>query len=350
MKHIVAVISLTILLCLAVACNKAPNGVIPESTMEDMLVDLQLADAYIESHWDQFPDDSSKLVLKQSIFAKYGVTPELYDTSLVWYARNMDVYVKVYDNVIARLQDMRASDNDNSSPSQPVQTPTRHTYAAQGDSADLWHGMRRWTLTQGMRIGYITFDIEPDKEFFPGDRYEFQFSLKPVRSTFRTFIAVDYKDGGTTYVHRYTCNDGWNNILLQSDSTREVSRVYGYLYYNIVQGDIAYVDSLTLLRTHLDRNTYSAASNHKTIERVKRDLPEVAKPGDPVPPQQTSVPVVKPKDRPVVHQQGQPTTGATKQPDGTYKPKEGVNKSSANRHVTQSPNASHLPRTPKQRD
>lgn len=345
MKHLVAAISLTLLLCIAVACNKAPKGVIPESTMEDLLVDLELADAYIESHWDMFPDDSSRLVLKQSIFAKYGITPELYDTSLVWYARNMDVYVTVYDNVIGRLQGMRNQnkDDNNNASGLRQQLPVRHTYAQQGDSADLWHGNRQWILTSGMKSGFLTYDIEPDKEYFKGDRYELQFDLKPVRSTFRTFMAVDYKDGGTTFVHQFSCNDGFNTLLLQSDSTREVSRVYGYIYYNIMQGDIAYVDNLTLLRTHCDRNTYSVASGHKTIERVKRELPEVAKPGDNAPAQETEpqIPVVKSTD----HPQG----ASIKQPTGSFKPKEGVNKSSASRHVTQSPNADHLPTATKPR-
>lgn len=338
MKHLVAVISLSLLLCLAVACDKAPRGVIPEGTMEDMIVDLTLADAYIESHWDQFPDDSSKLVLKQSIFNKYGVTPELYDTSLVWYARNMDVYVKVYENVVTRLQDMRSSNNDaGSSPASPGNMPqVNHTYAQQGDSADLWHGNRTWTLTPGMKSGFITFDMEPDKESCQGDRYEFQFSLKPVRSTFRTFLAVDYRDGGTAYVYHFSCNDGWNNTLLQCDSTRDVRRIYGYLYYNIQQGDIAYVDSLTLLRTHLDRNTYSAASGTKIVERVKH-TPDVPKPGDAAP--------TAPADKPAATQ-----VQTVKQPQGSFKPKEGVNKSSVERHVTSSPNADHMPRTPHPRN
>ena len=106
MKHLVAVACSLIIVGLAVSCNRAPDGVIPESTMEDLIVDLEMADAYIDSHWDQFPNDSSRLVLKQSIFMKHDVTPELYDTSLVWYARNMDVYLKVYDNVIERLKNM----------------------------------------------------------------------------------------------------------------------------------------------------------------------------------------------------------------------------------------------------
>lgn len=326
MKHIVVAISLFVLLGFAVACDKAPRGVIPESKMESLLVDLEIADAYIESHWDQFPDDSSKLVLKQSIFSKHGVTPELYDTSLVWYARNMDVYIKVYDNAIGRLQKMRNSpDMDSPSPDNGMgrNDAIKRSFAQQGDSADLWHASRRWTLTSGMESGFITFDITPDKEYLTGDRYEFMFKLKPVRSVFRTFMAVDYQDGGTTLVNHFSCNDGWNSLSLQSDSTRTVRRIYGYLYYNITRGDIAYVDSLTLLRTHFDRRTYSAVGGYKTVERIKRVPPAPAE-GNADNGNAAGLPAVK-------------------HPEGHFKPKEGMNKSSASLHVSNSPNLKHTP-------
>ncbi len=338
MRHLVAAISLALLLCLAVACDKAPRGVIPESTMEKLIVDLELADAYIESHYDEFPSDSTRLLLKQSVMAKYGVTPELYDTSLVWYARNMDVYIKVHEKAIARLEGMRGEVTGNAvSTRNNATATTSHLYPSQGDSADLWQGPRRWMLTQGMKSGFVTFDVEPDKEYYRGDRYEFMFALKPLRSSFRTFMAVDYKDGGTAFVSHFSQIDGWNNLSLQTDSTRDVRRIYGYVYYNIVPGDVAYVDSLTLLRTHLNRDIYAAGAGVKTIERVKRepDQPATSAPTAPVgdtltPPKGHLVPRVAPQ--------------ATQQPQGTFKPKEGVNKSSATRHVTTSPNAEHLPR------
>ncbi len=328
MRHIVAVISLALLLCLTVACDKAPRGVIPESTMEKLIVDLELADAYIESHYDQFPNDSSRLVLKQSVMAKYDITPELYDTSLVWYARNMDVYTKVYENAATHLQGMRDNLNGNAAGTRNnAADGLRHSYPSQGDSADLWQGPRRWMLTQGMKRGFITFDIEPDKEYYRGDRYEFMFALKPVRSSFRTFMAVDYKDGATAYVSRFSQLNGWNSLILQSDSTRDVRRIYGYVYYNIASGDVAYVDSLTLLRTHLNRNIYAAGAGVKTIERVKKS------------PVRTTV--ISPTGDTV---QAPSVKSVPQQSQGSFNPKQGVNKSSAPAHVTTSPNASHLPR------
>lgn len=320
MKHLVAAIFITFVLCLVAACDKAPRGVIGESTMEDLLVDIELADAYIESHYDQFPNDSSRLVLKQSIFAKYGITPEMYDTSLVWYSRNMDVYVDVYDRVIGRLQAMRDSKvgQIDGRVNAAVNTQ-RRSFASHGDSADLWHGPRRWILTHGMKSGFISFDVEPDKEYYQGDRYELMFLLKPVRSSFRTFMAVDYKDGGTALVSHFSQNDGWNSLVMQSDSTREVRRIYGYLYYNILQGDIAYVDSLTLLRTHCDRNNYSTAGGIKTFERIKKEPTAL---NDSIKLSNSTLTPHKTSNA----SSAVPTATPSQQPQGIYKPKEGVSR------------------------
>ncbi|WP_407405832.1 DUF4296 domain-containing protein [Sodaliphilus sp.] len=328
MKHLLAAACLVAFLCLAAGCDKAPKGVIPESKMEELLVDLELADAYIDSHWDQFPDDSSRLVLKQSIFMKHGITPELYDTSLVWYARNMDVYIKVYDNVIGRLQDMNKELQD--APSQlPVQGPAfgsgmegvaaNHEFAAEGDSADIWQGPRRWMLTSGMKSGFITFDLKPDRESDKGDRYELQYKLKPVRSSFKAFMAVDYIDGSTSIVNRFSGSDGWNSLALQGDPGKRAQRIYGYIYYNINKGDVAYIDSILMLRTHSSEMVDTKMGGQKLIERKKEG--NTSKNADKV----------------------EAVASNTISVQGHFKPKEGVNKSSAQKHVTESPNRNHLP-------
>ena len=91
MRGLLLHISLLLAIGLAmVSCDRTPGGVIGVNKMADLIVDLQLAEAYIESHTADFEDDSSKLVIKQSIFKKHGITQQDYDSSLVWYAHNME--------------------------------------------------------------------------------------------------------------------------------------------------------------------------------------------------------------------------------------------------------------------
>ena len=162
----------------------------------------------------------------------------------------------------------------------------KHSFDAQGDSADIWHGPRRWVLPASMKYGFITFDFKPDREYARGDRYELQFKLKQLRSNFKTFIAVDYEDGSTAIAHRYSCNDGWNSLPIQSDNKKTVRRIYGYVNYNVMRGDIAFVDSLLMLRTHCGENIINEVGQ-KLIERNKSAAPassmaEEKKPDAPV--------------------------------------------------------------------
>ena len=95
MRHTLSHILLLIVLATSLlACDKTPGGVMSKNKMADLIVDLQLAESYIESHAQEFPNDSSRMVIKQSIFKKHGITQEDYDSSLVWYAHNMEDYIK----------------------------------------------------------------------------------------------------------------------------------------------------------------------------------------------------------------------------------------------------------------
>ena len=105
MRHATLHISTLLLLVLALlACDRTPRGVLSVNKMADLIVDLKLAEAYIEAHNRDFDSDSSKQVIKQSIFKKHGITQQDYDSSLVWYAHNMEDYTKAYDKAVGKLQ------------------------------------------------------------------------------------------------------------------------------------------------------------------------------------------------------------------------------------------------------
>lgn len=283
-------ISLMLLTVLSLmSCDRTPRGVISKSDMADLIADLQVADAYIEEHREEFPNDSTKQVLKQSIFKKHGITSQDYDSSLVWYAHNMEDYVKAHDQALAKLKeryDKLAKSKDKEVPermepsekSAPVpgvmqglgnKHPKIAMAGAKGDTADLWQGKRRFMLTQGARRGFIPFDIVPDAEKQSGDRYQLVYKLTRGSSNFKASLNVDYTDGATAQISRGTTNDGWVTIDIQSDTARQVRRIYGYVSYDIHRGGTAYVDSIMLLRTHLNKNNYGYINGQRLLERSK---------------------------------------------------------------------------------
>ena len=275
------------------SCDRTPSGVLSVNEMGDLIVDMQLAEAYIESHMQDFTDDSSKLVVKQSIFKKYGITQQDYDSSLVWYAHNMDSYIKAHDRAVGKLQSMqqkaiKSKDDSNIGQdmeltmdgtngampprSRQIMNPSLKKMGAstKGDSADLWDAPRCYLLAQGAKRGFITFDVRPDVNRQPGDRYQLSYKLARGGNEFKVSLNIDYTDGATAQITRGTYSDGWVAIDIQSDTARQVRRVYGYVSYDIKPGQTAYVDSLMLLRTHLSKSNYGYINAQRLIERPKK--------------------------------------------------------------------------------
>ena len=82
-------------------------------------------------------------------------------------------------------------------------------------------------------------------------------------------LNIDYSDGGTAQITRGTNSDGWVSLDIQSDTTRLVRRIYGYVSYDIKRGRTAYVDSLMLMRTRLNKSNYGLIHVQRTFERKK---------------------------------------------------------------------------------
>ena len=243
---------LTIVMSL-LSCGRTPHGVMSVNEMADLIVDLQIAEAYIDSHIGEYTSDSSKLVLKQSVFKKHGITQEDYDSSLVWYSHNMEDYIKAHDKAIGKLKERYDKLDKNGKMvdremaiRERRETPEaipqsihssrgkqlgRPNTDSKGDTIDLWQGNRSYVLTQGAKRGFITFSVQPDAQYKPGDRY------------------------------------GWVAIDVQSDSTRRVRRIYGYVSYDIKRGQTAIVDSLMLLRSHMSKSNYGFINAQRLLER-----------------------------------------------------------------------------------
>ena len=294
MRKVLLHISLLLTIVLSLlSCDRTPNGVMSVNKMADLIADLQLADAYIENHISDFNSDSSKLVIKQSVFKKHGITQQEYDSSLVWYAHNMEDYIKAHDKAVGKLKEKydKLDKGANGMPEDmairergeptheavPQVTPKlrgknlrRLKADAKGDTVDLWQGNRSYVLAQGAKRGFITFDVPPDANYHAGDRYQLSYYLTRCNNEFKVCLSVDYTDGATSQITRGTNSDGWVTIDVQSDSARHVRRIYGYVSYDIKRGQTAIVDSLMLMRTHMNKSNYGFINAQRLFERKKK--------------------------------------------------------------------------------
>ena len=85
------------------SCGKRPGYVISERKMMEILYDIRLAQV-IYTNNSQFYTDSLKDALVAGVLEKHDITQAELDTSLVWYADNIDQYRIINDSVTSRLR------------------------------------------------------------------------------------------------------------------------------------------------------------------------------------------------------------------------------------------------------
>lgn len=79
------------------------------SKMEEVLYDLQLAEASFDTRRDEFYTDEQKRALIESVYKKHGITQAVMDSSLVWYADHIEQLIRINDSVVARLRREQAA-------------------------------------------------------------------------------------------------------------------------------------------------------------------------------------------------------------------------------------------------
>lgn len=251
------------LLIVLSCCTHTPDGVLSEGDMTDLLVDIHKGEAYIDAHSDKYSNDSLKKLVKQSVFAQHKVTQAEFDSSLIWYGHHIDEYVKVYENVIKNLnaqdKNLMAKAKDQGQDA-----------LATGDSVDMWNKSKVEILSKKLNDGILTFDFKADNGFKKGDRYNWAFRVFNKPENIKVFLGVDYKDGSTSFNTQQFLDDGWTKVSLQTDSAKEVKRIYGVTTFsNIQDKDAIFVDSVQLVRTRLYKPVYYRFDMQKSLKTNK---------------------------------------------------------------------------------
>lgn len=217
--------------------------------MARVLADLNIAEVIAESHSRDYPGDSARLLLKQSIFARNGVTPEEVDTSLRWYGYHMDKYLEVYDRAIEMVESDIAATTERAGAAREKDTNVQSVYDTEGDSVDLWRGLRTRTYSPGMPSSFTTFHTVTDRNWQRGDIFTLSLRASGSPAPVTLTLAVDYQDGQHEYVTSTVSTSGWTHLSLPLDSARIASQVYGLIHAATMPGQTLVTDSLSLVRT-----------------------------------------------------------------------------------------------------
>lgn len=86
------------------SCQNRPSEVLSRKKMENVMYDMYIGEAIIESEYQKFIDHQNKEALINQILEKHKISEARWDTSLSWYSDNIDIYIQINDSVKSRLQ------------------------------------------------------------------------------------------------------------------------------------------------------------------------------------------------------------------------------------------------------
>ncbi len=104
-----ATLSTLLMLCVVVAgCShevKPPADVMPEAQMVDFLEQAYLLEGFyaIETGYQYDTLHPEMLASYDSLLASYAITRDDFERSVRWYGNHPDIYTRVYDSVLARI-------------------------------------------------------------------------------------------------------------------------------------------------------------------------------------------------------------------------------------------------------
>ena len=92
-----------LLVCVAMlGCR--PRGVLSNREMRDVLYDLHRADGAIQVEGYNYSHDQELAGYYKNVLDKHGITQAEFDSSLVWFTDNPQIFNKIYPKVIERLE------------------------------------------------------------------------------------------------------------------------------------------------------------------------------------------------------------------------------------------------------
>ena len=249
-------------------CRKRPSGVLSENKMVSLLADMEIAEAYANTQMSA--SSKEKLEMGQRVLEAHGVTNEQLDTTLAWYGRNMDEYSSLYDKVDAEIMKRKEKYIDTGG-------------IAQMEADNLWPYSPHLILSPLSGRESFVFQL-PNIQAERGSEVELTFSL-PNTTAFKGTLGVDYTDG-----HGETSSSNFSSkhhvrMLLQTDSAKDISRIFGILEIKDKIDENLYIDSIRLSVLPFDSLAYK---NNKRNQRIygkmlpqpKPEIPEITEPQD----------------------------------------------------------------------
>lgn len=212
-----------IVILLLGSCGR-PSWVLPENKMEDVLFDIHLADATIDRNYSEFNKDPlRKQELYNSVFQKHNITPQQFDTSLVWYSQNLTKYMKMYERIGDRYNTL--SDSLDSWIRQ------EQDLLAFASTSNIWED-NSYIILNSPYLMNNTFTFRIDSATFePGDIYELHFELLGLNKGVNITACLSGELEDTVFIRKNIITGNNKNIVyLPLNKDQQLKSLKGYFH------------------------------------------------------------------------------------------------------------------------
>lgn len=244
-------------ICILAACTKVPEGVVSQKTMESILYDSYIGEGLSETELVQTYDANARKVYFHSVLKKYGVTKQEYDSSLVWYMANLDVYSKMYDRVVLRLKKEESKLRLQSGDAGQLGK------IAKGDTVNLWYKSNLLYFNELPLIGNSFVEIKNDDSFVLGDSIQFTANIRIFNHSTaqlpRMVLTIGYQND-TLKTNTETISQSRSySIKVKADTTQKINYIQAGFYQN--QPSVFTIDRVKLLRIHSKKKVKRGSEN-----------------------------------------------------------------------------------------
>ena len=236
MRDVVVKTVLFLLLLPLVSCKvDVPENVLPPDKMEAVLYDYHLTGSMTTT----FASVTYKEKLMYSyVYAKHGITKEIFDSSLVWYNRYPKHIKRIYENLELRLQgeidvlklhegmNYRNVDLDLANLTDSV--------------AELWtgHPVKMLSATPLMNKVQFSYDVPKDSSFVAGDSLSFTFGAAflpsggaAVKQDVYAALTLEYSNDSCFMAGTSVQEPGVYAVEVPRNYGSRLKSMSGYVYY-----------------------------------------------------------------------------------------------------------------------
>lgn len=202
-KNIFQIVLILGFFLLLSACDGRPRGVLNESNMTKILVDMHKTEALLSEKGLSYSRYSSKAPYYNFVLKKYGITQAQFDSSLVWYTKNPKKFGRIYDDVTVRLTKFQKE----------IKGGKYHavdTLELAKIKVNVWSKRTKYILTKDSARTHLDFDF-PNQGFMYGDTYILKFLLRiaPEDSSIRqrVILRINYANGKVDSIYKIAYHD-----------------------------------------------------------------------------------------------------------------------------------------------